>query len=58
MEAHRIVFDEDVDETFIKELVKFPNIEHDDVVDSYSALILYHKQFLMKIEAEDQKQEN
>ena len=30
MEAKRIVFDEDIDETFIKELVKFPNIEHDD----------------------------
>jgi phage terminase large subunit-like protein len=58
LEGKHIVFDEDFDESFIRELVKFPNIDHDDRVDSFTALILYHKQFLMKIEAENQKQED
>lgn len=58
MEGGRIVFDIDVDESFIKELIKFPNIEHDDRIDSFTALILYHKWFLMKIEEEEQKKED
>lgn len=39
IESWAITFDPDIDPEFLKEIYKFPNIKHDDRVDSFTALI-------------------
>jgi len=35
-----VVFSPDIDQAFIKQLIKFPNVQFDDRTDSMTALIL------------------
>ena len=54
IESSKIEFSPDIDQSFIKELVKFPNIDNDDRIDAFTALILKHKNSLMQMEKENE----
>jgi len=55
LEGGAVEFSPDIDQKFITQLIKFPNVEHDDRVDSFTAIILKFKYHLDKIEKENTK---
>lgn len=40
IESGNITFDPDIDKQFIADVVKFPGVEHDDMIDAFTSLII------------------
>jgi len=55
IEWWHVLFSPDIDQGFIKEMIKFPNVEHDDRVDSFTQLLLKHKILLQLTEKDVSK---
>ena len=55
IEGANAVFAPDIDQDFIKEMVKFPNVLHDDRVDAFTSLLLKMKNWLDLLETQNTK---